>query len=158
MAINGKMYDWEDITVTLPTGVAVGITGIKYEDEQPVTAHYGKGAVPRAYGRGNYTASGSIELDRDEWEKLKVYCVASGGGNIYDHVPFTVVVSYANRDQPPIVDTLKSCKIGKFTGGGGTQGEDKVAPMTCEFTILEPIVWNAAPAKSDGGLFGVDNT
>jgi hypothetical protein len=154
MAINGKFYDWEDVTVLLPSGVAVGITEIKYEDEQSVTPHYGKGAVPRGYGRGNYVANGSKVLDRDEWEKLKAYCVATGGGNIYDHEPFTIVVAYANRDQVEIVDTLKSCKISKFTGGGGTQGEDKVTPITCEFSILEPIVWNGTPAKSEGGLLG----
>lgn len=153
MAINGKHYDWEDISVILPTGVAVGITGIKYEDEQPVTPHYGKGAIPRGYGRGNYTASCSADLDRDEWEKLKEYCVsASGGGGIYDHEPFTIVVTYANHDQPEITDTLKSCKMQKFSGGGGSQGDDKVSPMTCEFAILEPIEWGGAAAKTDSGL------
>jgi hypothetical protein len=154
MAINGKKYDWEDVSVTLPSGVAVGITEIKYEDEQPVTAHYGKGAVPRGYGRGNYAASGSMVLDRDEWEKLKVYCVASGKGRIYDHRPFPIVVAYASPDQITLVDVLKSCKLQKFTGGGGSQGDDKVSAMTCEFVILEPILWGGAPAKTDGGLLG----
>ena len=29
MAINGRQYDWEDISVALPSGVAIGITEIK---------------------------------------------------------------------------------------------------------------------------------
>lgn len=38
MAINGRQYDWEDISVALPSGVAVGITEIKYTDGQGAEA------------------------------------------------------------------------------------------------------------------------
>ena len=148
MAINGKNYDWEDIHVTTLTGEQSGFTEIKYSDEQSVTARYGRGAVPRGYGRGNYEASGSMVLDRDEWEKLKLALVAlSNTGGIYDHTPFPIVVSYANDDMGTVIDTLRDCKISKFDGGGGSQGDDNVSPITCEFTILSPILWNGIPAK-----------
>lgn len=148
MAINGKNYDWEDIHVITLTGEQIGITEIKYSDEQSVTARYGRGAVPRGYGRGNYEASGSMVLDRDEWEKLKLALVAlSNTGGIYDHTPFPIVVSYANDDMGTVIDTLRDCKISKFDGGGGSQGDDNVSPITCEFTILSPILWNGIPAK-----------
>ncbi len=145
MAINGRQYDWEDITVTLPSGEAVGITEIKYEDGQGAKARYGKGAIPRGYGRENYEATGSMTLDRDEWESLKSELAADGG--IYDHVPFIIVVNYANNDMGNITDTLKDCKITKFTGGGASQGSDNASPITCEFLILSPIEWNGTPAK-----------
>ena len=148
MAINGKNYDWEDIHVTTLTGEQIGITEIKYSDEQSVTARYGRGAVPRGYGRGNYEASGSMVLDRDEWEKLKLALVAlSNTGGIYDHTPSPIVVSYANDDMGTVIDTLRDCKISKFDGGGGSQGDDNVSPITCEFTILSPILWDGIPAK-----------
>ncbi|HJA79944.1 MAG TPA: hypothetical protein H9784_10345 [Candidatus Desulfovibrio intestinavium] len=148
MAINGKNYDWEDIHVVTLTGEQIGITEIKYSDEQSVTARYGRGAVPRGYGRGNYEASGSMVLDRDEWEKFKLALVGnSNTGGIYDHAPFPIVVSYANDDMGTVIDTLRDCKISKFDGGGGSQGDDNVSPITCEFTILSPILWNGVPAK-----------
>jgi hypothetical protein len=153
MAINGKSYDWEDITVTLPHGTAAGIKEIKYSDEQPVTAHYGKGAIPRGYGRGNYAASGSMVLYRDEWDRLQEQLTSSGAG-IYDHAPFTIVVSYANDDHGETTDTLKSCKISKCDGGGGAQGDDLVTAITCEFTILEPIEWGGTPAKQENASSG----
>ena len=153
MAANGVHYDWESITVTGPTGIIAGITEIKYSDGQSITARYGRGAVPRGYGRGNYEASGSMVLDRDEWERLKVFLAASSsGGGIYDHSPFTIVVSYANNDMGITTDVLKSCKITKFDGGGGAQGDDNVSPLSCELTILEPIVWGGVPAKKTGTL------
>ena len=148
MSVNGRGYDWEDITVTLPHGDAAGITEIKYEDGQDVTARYGKGSLPRAYCRGNYEASGSMVLDRDEWEKLKRELTANGGG-IYDHEPFTIVVNYANNDMGVVTDTLKSCKITKQSGGGASQGDDNASPVSCEFIILSPILWNGVPAKRD---------
>lgn len=149
MAINGRQYDWEDIGLTLPSGEAVGFTEIKYKDGQAATARYGKGAIPRGYGRGNYEASGSCTLDRDEWERLKRELTTDGGG-IYDHRPFIIVVQYANDDMSHITDTLKSCKITGFDGGGGSQGDDNVSPINCEFVILEPILWNGVPAKRSG--------
>lgn len=145
MAINGKQYDWEDMHIVLPHGEAVGITEIKYTDGQSIEARYGRGAVPRGWGRGNYEATGSMVLDRDEWEKFKK-AIMDGIG-IFDHEPFTIVVAYANDYMGTVVDTLKSCKITKFDGGGASQGDDNASPMTCEFTILEPIEWNGTPAK-----------
>lgn len=150
MAINGRNYDWEDIHVQLPYGEAVGITEIKYTDGQSVEARYGRGSVPRGYGRGNYEASGSMVLDRDEWERLKEH-LAGDGGAIYDHDLFTIVVCYSNNDMGTITDTLKSCKITKFDGGGAAQGDANASPITCEMSILEPIEWNGIPAKNPTG-------
>lgn len=151
MAINGKQYDWEDMTIILPSGEALGMTEIKYEDGQDIEARYGKGAVPRGYGRKNYEASGSGVIDRDQWEIFKAALAVSGGGAIYDHKPFPIVVSYANNDMGVTTDTLKSCKITKFSGGGAAQGYDNASPISFDFKILEPIVWNGAPAKMPFG-------
>lgn len=148
MSANGNKYDWESITVTGPHGDIAAITEIKYEDGQSIEGRYGRGSVPLGYGRGNYEASGSMVLDRDEWEKLKKELTAEGGG-IYDHAPFTIVVSYANDDMETITDTLKNCKIQKFSGGGASQGDTNASPITCEFLILSPILWNGTPAKSE---------
>lgn len=147
MAINGKNYDWEDISVMLPHGIAAQISEIKYSDEQTVTARYGRGAIPRGYGRGNYSATVSFVLDREEWEKMKAALAATGAGAIYDHEPFPIVVNYANRDQGVVTDVLRKCKLSKFDGGGGSQGDDNVSPITCEGVVLEPILWNGIPAK-----------
>jgi len=149
MAINGRGYDWEDISVTLPQGEAVGITEIKYEDQQEITARYGKGGIARSWGRGNYEASGSMVLDRDEWEKLKSALTDGTTGGIYDHTPFTIVVSYANSDMGTVTDTLKNCRITKFSGGGASQGDDNASPVSCDSTILSPIIWNGVAAKAE---------
>ena len=141
MAINGKQYDWEDITIMLPNGVAVGITEINYSDERPVEPRYGRGAVPRGYGRKNYKATGSMTLDRDEASLLQ----AALGGSFYKGKPFPIVVSYANDDQAPVVDLLPDVKITK-TDTSAKQDDDNAGQMKFDFVILSPIKWNGIDA------------
>lgn len=72
MAVNGNLYDWESIEVQLPSGICIGITNIDYDDERPIEERYGKGNVPRGFGRKNYKASAKMELDLDEAERLRM--------------------------------------------------------------------------------------
>ncbi len=146
MSINGKLFDWEDITVALPTGISIGITEIAYKDSQEVTLRYGKGAIPRGYGRGNYEGSGSMSLDADEFERLSIYLQSSGGGAIYDHLPFPITVCYANTGQSPVTDVLPLVKITSIDVSN-SQGGDNAGAKKVEFKILKPIVYNAKPAK-----------
>jgi len=146
MAINGRQYDHEDCRIVLPSGLGFGVQEISYEDGQEVEARYGRGAVPRGWGRKNYEASGSATMDRDQFEHFKLALAALGGGSILDHKPFPIVVSYANEDQGLIVDVLPDVKVTKF-GGGYKQGEANDGQVKIDFKILSPIKWNGIPAK-----------
>jgi hypothetical protein len=142
MAINGNYYDWESIEIQLqPSGVAIGITEISYDDERPVEARYGKGAIPRGFGRKNYKASGSMVLDKDEAENLR----AGLGGSFYNNNPFPIIVSYANPDRPTITDKLPDCMITK-ADTGAKQDDENVGAVTLDFIILSPIEWNGSAA------------
>jgi len=140
MSVNGNLYDWESIEVQLPNGVAIGITNIDYDDERPIEERYGKGSKPRGFGRKNYKASGKMELDLDEAERLRVAL----GGSVYGG-EFPIVVSYATTGLPTITDTLPQCKITK-TGTGGKQGDDNVGQRKYDFKIITPIKWGGRPA------------
>ena len=110
MPINGNYFDWKSIEIQLqPSGVALGVTEINYNDERGIEARYGKGAIPRGFGRKNYKASGSMTLDKDEAETLR----KGLGGSFYSDKPFPIIVSYANDDQDTVTDTLPDCMITK---------------------------------------------
>ena len=106
--INGRLYDWEGVEIKTPQGTVTGITDISYNDEKGLEARYGKGAVPRGYGRKNYKGSGSMAMDRDAFEDLK----KALGGSVYKK-PFQVVVSYASEDAPTVTDTLPDVMVTK---------------------------------------------
>lgn len=137
MAINGNFYDWESIDIYLPNGIAVGITEIGYNDERGIEPRYGKGAIPRGYGRKNYKASGNMSIDKDEAERLR----NALGGSFYNKEPFPVIVSYANDDQPVIIDTLPDCMITKVDTGA-KQEDDNAGATKLDFIVLSPIKWN----------------
>lgn len=142
MSINGKQYDWEDITISAPQGVMANITDISYSDGQAIGVRYGKGGVPTGYGRQNYEASGSMTIDIEEWERLK----KTFGSTLYDHTPFNINVSYAMDGSATITDKLKSIKITKVSTSN-SQGGENAGSKSIEFTILKPIEYNGKAAK-----------
>lgn len=140
--INGNLYDWESIEIILPNGVAIGVTNIDYEDEQPIEERYGRGSVSRGYGRKNYKATAKIEMDIDEAQRLQLAI----GGSYYAGIAFPIVISYAPNLSPTITDVLPLCKIVKCAAGG-KQGDDNVGQRKFDLKLLAPIVWGGIPAK-----------
>lgn len=138
--INGRNYDWESTTITLPHGTLVAVEKIEYSDEKEFKPVYGKGAKPRAYGSGNYKGEGKLTLRREEFEKILAYCRLQGLKELYGLPPFPITVSYANEDRPLVTDVLQQCKFTK-TGSGSEQGAEKV-DVELDFIILGGIEWN----------------
>lgn len=141
MTINGNHYDWQSVEIALPNGVVVGITEVSYNDERGIEPRYGKGGIPRGYGRKNYKASGSMALDKDEAERLR----EGLGGSFYANTPFPVIVAYANNDQKKVIDTLPDCMITK-ADTSAKQDDDNAGPVKLDFIILSPIKWNDVAA------------
>jgi len=141
MAVNGVLYDWEGVEIQLPGGVAVGVTEISYSDERGIEPRYGKGSAPRGYGRKNYKASGSMTLDRDEFELLQ----NALGGSVYKGDPFQIVVSYGNDGLATRTDSLPAVKITK-QDSGASQDDDNAGVVKCDFTCIKPIKWNGRDA------------
>lgn len=143
--INGQLYDWESVEIVLPSGVTIGVTSIEYDDERPIEERYGKGSIPRGYGRKNYKASAKLEMDLDEAERLGAAMANLGAGGIYDMPPFPIVIAYANDEMPVVTDVLPLCKIVK-TSSGAKQGDENVGQRKYDLKILAPIVWGQIPA------------
>ncbi|QUO43456.1 hypothetical protein KDJ56_11145 [Brevibacillus composti] len=122
--INGKVYDWESITIGLPYGVAIAVSGIDYDDELSAELAYGKGAAPIGYGNGNYQASAKLTLLRDEFDKLLDYA-KSQGKPLYRLPLFPITVSYANDGERTRTDEIRGCKFTK-TSNKAKQGDTKL--------------------------------
>lgn len=141
--INGRSYDWESIRLQTPFGVNLDILAISYSSEAPVTPVFARGNVARGYGVGNLVQDGSFELPHTSFQQLEVFAATKGG--ILRIPPFPIVVSYANEDQIPQVDVLRSCKIEKVETSS-SQGDAETGKRTITIKILDPILYNAVPA------------
>lgn len=148
--INGRTFDWISITVLLPNGPSSTITAISYEDEDGSEAVYGKGRLPRAYGKGNYKNEGSLTIALDEQAEFELaVAAASGGKPFFDHKPFPIVVSFANDgDSKVIVHVLNGVKFKKRTFDQKQANKESVVKY--DFFCIEAMTTNGLPAVDPG--------
>lgn len=143
--INGKHYDWGDVTVGLPHGTMLDGEEINYSDEMPVNRSQGKGLGTRGYGRGQYKAGGDITLKREEFNRLEKAAEKEGG--IYSMKPFPITVSYQNEDGEIVTDTLESCVFKKRDFKAGEKSDFMTVKLDLE--ILGQILTNGKPAYKE---------
>ncbi|WP_206458917.1 hypothetical protein [Anaerovorax sp. IOR16] len=111
--INGKAYDWGDITIKIP-GLEIEAQEISYDDELEKETVYGKGQRARGYGEGNYKASAKMSLLRDDFDDLIKYCKRQSVG-LYKLVIPKITVSFANPYQRTKTDVLNLVTITKVS-------------------------------------------
>lgn len=135
MIINGKVYDWGDVSIKLP-GLELEAQEINYNDELEKEVAYGKGQKPRGYGEGNYKADGKVTLLKDDFDDLVNYCKSQGVA-FYKLVVPKIVVSYANLMQKTKTDTLNTVTFTKVSQKDA-QG-DKSLKVDIDFIIVNGI-------------------
>src|SRR4051812_5515209 len=68
--VNGVNYAWLNITWVWYSIPLVGIKSINYEKKQKTDLNYGGGPEPISEALGNNEYTASIEIYRDEWDKI----------------------------------------------------------------------------------------
>lgn len=137
MPVNGKVYDWESITIALPYGVVIGVESIDYDDGKEAELVYGKGGKALGYGRGNYEANAKMSMLRDEFDRLLEYAKEIGKA-LYALPPFPITVSYANDGAPTKTDVIKGAKLTK-NAHKAAQGDKKLS-VDLELLVTDQIV------------------
>jgi hypothetical protein len=136
LKVNGKSYDWGDVSTKIP-GLDLVLQEISYDDEFEMEEQYGKGARPRGYGTGNYKSSGKVSMLRDDYDALLDYCKANS-------IPFfkltlpSLVVAYANEGGRTRIDELKTVKFTKRSNKA-SQG-DKNMKIDLDMMIIGGII------------------
>ena len=92
--INGREYEWADLTLILGGRDITGFRGLKYGEKIEREALHAKGRYPHSIQSGNVTFEGEITLLRSEYDAL----VKAGGGSILGlclAIPGYWIASYA---------------------------------------------------------------
>jgi hypothetical protein len=130
--INGRQYEFADLTLFLAGRDVTGFRGIKYTSAQEKEVLYGKGNRGMSIQKGNISHEGEISLTQSELETLK----ALGGGTVLN-LNLNAVVCYGN---PAKGDVLITDKINglQFTEEAKeiNQG-DKFMEVTLPFVALD---------------------
>lgn len=142
--INGVQYSWEGKTVKMPHGTLIDITNLTYKDSRPVNRLRGKGSRTRGYSRGPYEAEGTVEMRREEYERM----AASYPNGVYDGKPVPITASYAKDGGPTITDTLESCLFDEREFGSKVDDESEMVKLN--ITILGDVLVNGKrPFRAD---------
>jgi hypothetical protein len=92
MLINGKNYDWANITCVLFGIPVVGITDISWKVDNVNVNNYGAGREPVSYGQGNKSYGGSMTLYKEE---VNAIVNASPNKDISNIPPFSIIIQYS---------------------------------------------------------------
>nr|DAM28375.1 MAG TPA: putative XkdM-like protein [Caudoviricetes sp.] len=117
--VNGKLYDWADIVLTIAGVPVTGITGIEYKDDQDIVTKYGAGRYPVGYAKGRITCTGKITLYQEEVEAIQRQSIT---GRLQDIAPFDIIVSYLPDTGIVSTDKLRNVMF-KNNGRGWKEGD-----------------------------------
>jgi len=132
----GKVAGWNSTTVTMMGRDIEGITELKYDDNVEKENIYGAGKMPIGRGEGNYKATCSIALIKEEVDALQLSL--GPGKRLTDIAPFDIAVSYDYLSKI-YKDRIRNCE---FTGRSvEVKQNDKVIATTFEL-IVSHIDWN----------------
>jgi hypothetical protein len=108
--INGKAYEWADITVNIMGIPIAGIDAISYEEDQKMTNNYGAGNRVVSRGYGQIEPIGSITLHAEE---INALVNAAPNGRLQDIPEFQVTVAFIPNGGAVMVHKLKMCRFMK---------------------------------------------
>lgn len=132
----GKVAGWNSTTATMMGRDVEGITELKYDDNVEKENIYGAGKMPIGRGEGNYKATCSITLIKEEVDAIQLSL--GPGKRLTDIAPFDIAVSYDYLGKI-LKDRIRNCE---FTGRSvEVKQNDKVIATTFEL-IVSHIDWN----------------
>lgn len=136
--INGREYEWADVTVVGAGRDIIGILGIEYTEKQEKEAVYGKGNRPTGIQKGNKSSEGTLKVRQSELEGLEDL---SPSHSILD-LQINLAVSYGNPSQgvPMRTDILNNVQFTeqKKSINQGDKKQEIDLPFICT-----NIDWNA---------------
>lgn len=141
--INGKVYDWSDITINVDGLENMEVQEISYDDGEEDEVIYGKGGKPRGYGTGNYSATVKVTLLREDYNELCRF-IKKKGKRFFRYVIPKITVSFANEDSGTTTDVLHKVKFNKrsFKSAQG----DKSNTVSLDGTAIKGIKSNGLDA------------
>lgn len=111
--INGKVYDWNSVTINVSGMENIELQEISYDDEQEVDPVYGKGGKIRGYGTGNQKNSVKLSMLREDFDEMIRVIKSKGYKNFYKYMVPKITVSYADDGAAISTDIITNMKFSK---------------------------------------------
>lgn len=135
--INGVLYSWADIVLTIGGVPITGITGIEYSEEQDVVNKYGAGRYPVGRAKGRISVDAKITLYQEEVESLQAQ---SSNGRLQDISAFDIIVTYLPDSGVVATDKIRNCQ---FKGNSRKWKEGDTGQEVELELVASHIEWNS---------------
>lgn len=144
--VNGNRYSWTSIEVVIGGQTYMGnpFKAISYTSKQEPGVVYGTSPRPIGRTRGQYLASGSVEIYRSEWQALVDFLAdqqLDSSTGLHD-LEFDITVSYAEPDSDVIQDVLVSCRMSNLNLDN-SNGSD-ASTVKCDLSMMELVLGDQA--------------
>lgn len=106
--INGKSYEWADITVGILGAPFLGVQAIEYREDQDIQNVYGAGSYPVSRGMGKVTPTAKITLLMEEVEALRT---VAPKGRLQKIPTFDIIVAFVDDSLIPKVHKIRNCRF-----------------------------------------------
>jgi hypothetical protein len=130
--INGRQYEFADLTLFLGGRDVTGFRGIKYTSTQEKEVLYGKGNRGMSIQKGNIAHSGEISMTQSELETLK----ALGKGSVLN-LSLNAVICYGNPANGDMLITDKIKGLQFTEEAKDIKQGDKFMDITLPFICLD---------------------
>lgn len=91
--INGKAYDYTQITLSILGTPLAGVSNINYTQTQEKNNNYGTGNMPVSRGHGAVETTCSLEISMNDVERLRA---AATDRNLLSIAAFDIIVVFTN--------------------------------------------------------------
>lgn len=135
--INGRQYEFADISLVLGGRDVCGLRGIKYSEKQEKEALYGKGNKPLSVQKGNFSYEGEISLTQSELETLKTLARKQTGRSSIMSLNLNAVVCYGNPLKGDIMITDRIYGIQFTEDAKELKQGDKYMEVTLPFICTD---------------------
>lgn len=149
--INGLVYDYSSIEITINGLPYQGITEINYSDTMEPGILRGTGPLMRGRSRGLYEAESSFTIAKEDFDAVKRALVAMGLGGFMEAV-FLITVSYKEATGNMITDEIEGCRI-KHNENSHSAGNADALMHKVDLSVFR-IKWNGAYGVSIPGQIG----
>jgi hypothetical protein len=130
--INGRQYEYADLTLILAGRDVIGFRGIDYKSAQEKEVVYGKGNKPLAIQKGNFSHDGSIQMLQSEYETL----VELGNGSVLG-LDLNATLVYGGRETGGTILTDRIFGLQFTEEAKSFKQNDKFAEISLPFIALD---------------------
>lgn len=135
--INGRQYEFADLSLVMGGRDVCGLRGIKYSEKQEKEVLYGKGNKPLSVQKGNFSYEGEISLTQSELEILKLLARTITGRSSIMGLNLNAVVCYGNPAKGDVMVTDRIFGI-QFTEDAKEMKQgDKFMEVTLPFICTD---------------------